>query len=99
MTLLLERFNLYSEKSPSESGKGIHVLGNCNDEVLLFVYDEKKKRYTVVQKFYQKNPRKYIEFYFGYATNKYATFTGDVINDLDFTDGTQATLPTIDKDT
>lgn len=50
--LMLERFGSYAEKSPS--GSGIHVLGNCNDEALPFVYDEKKKRYTVAQEFYQK---------------------------------------------
>lgn len=94
--LMLERFGSYAEKSPS--GNGIHVLGNCNDEALPFVYDEKKKRYTVAQEFYQKNPHNHIELYFGYATNRYATFTGDAINDLDFTDGTQASLTTLDKD-
>lgn len=96
VTLMLERFGSYAEKSPS--GNGIHVLGNCNDEVLPFVYDEKKKRYTVAPEFYQKNPRNHIELYFGYATNRYATFTGYAINDLDFTDGTQASLTTLDKD-
>lgn len=94
--LMLERFGSYAEKSPS--GNGIHVLGNCNDEVLPIVYDEKKKRYLLAREFYQKNPRNHIELYFGYATNRYATFTGDAINDLDFTDGTQASLTTFDKD-
>lgn len=96
VVLLLERFGSYAERSPS--GNGIHVLGNCNNDVLPFIYDEKKKRYTVAQDFYQKNPHNHIELYFGYATNRYATFTGDAINDLDFTDGTQAALTTLDKD-
>lgn len=94
--LRLERFGSYPERSPSRDG--IHVLGNCNDEVLPFVYDEKKKRYTLAQEFYQKNPNNHIELYFGYVTNRYATFTGDAINDLDFTYDTQATLATLDKD-
>lgn len=96
VTLMLERLGSYAEKSPS--GNRIHVLGNCNDAVLPVVYDEKKKRYLLAQEFYQKNPRNHIKLYFGYATNRYATFTGDAINDLDFTDGTQASLTTLDKD-
>ena len=96
VSMMLERFASYAEKSPS--GNGIHVLGNCNDGALPFVYDAKKNRYTVSQEFYQKNPNNHIELYFGYATNRYATFTGDVINNLDLTDGTQASLITLDKD-
>lgn len=56
------------------------------------------KHYTVAQDFYQKNPNNHIELYFGYTTNKYATFTGDAINDLYFSYGTHASLTTLDKD-
>jgi primase-polymerase (primpol)-like protein len=96
LSLLLERFSTYAEISPS--GNGVHILGTCEAEKIPLVYDEKKGRLTLSQEFYQKNPNNHIELYFGDATNRYATFTGNAINGYDLVDGTQAALITLDKD-
>ena len=94
--LLLERHDTYAEISPS--GNGIHILGICNNDRLPSIRDEGKSRITVAREFYQKNPNNHIELYFGHATNRHATFTGNAINDMDLTDGTTACITTLDKD-
>lgn len=58
----------------------------------LFFRDEGKGRITIAKEFYQKNPTNHIELYFGHATNRYATFTGNALNDKDLTDGTTACI-------
>jgi P4 family phage/plasmid primase-like protien len=93
---LLNRHQTYAEKSPS--GNGIHILGTCDAAKLPIVYDERKEHMKLAGEYYQKNPNNHIELYIGNATNRYATFTGNVINDLPLTDGTQAVLTTLDKD-
>lgn len=94
--LLLERHDTYAEISPS--GNGIHILGTCNNDSLPFVMNEEKGKETVAREFYQKNPNNHIELYFGHATNRCASFTGNAINDKDLADGTAACLTTLDKD-
>ena len=94
--LLLERHDTYAEISPS--GNGIHILGTCDNDSLPFIWDEAKGRVSVAREFYQKNPNNHIELYFGHATNRCASFTGNAINDKDLTDGTAACLTTLDKD-
>ena len=94
--LLLERHDSYAETSPS--GNGIHILGICDNDRLPFIRDEVKDRISVAREFYQKNPNNHIELYFGHATNRYATFTGNALNDKELTDGTVACLTTLDKD-
>ncbi len=94
--LLLERHDTYAETSPS--GNGIHILGICDNDRLPFIRYEGKSRITVAREFYQKNPNNHIELYFGHATNRYATFTGNAINGKDLTDGTTACITTLDKD-
>ena len=93
---LLMRFNSYAEVSPS--GEGFHILGYCDPEKLPLVYEETACRYKLDKAFYMKNPVNGIELYCGAYTNRLATFTGNTINDLDFTDGTTAILTTLDKD-
>ena len=94
--LLLERHDTYAETSPS--GNVIHILGICDNDRLPLIKDETKGRITVAREFYQKNPNNHIELYFGHATNRYATFTGNAINAKELTDGTTACLTTLDKD-
>ncbi len=94
--LLLERHDTYAETSPC--GNGIHILGTCDNYQLAFTIDEGKDRITVSREFYQKNPNNHIELYFGHATNRYATFTGNALNDKELTDVTAACLTTLDKD-
>lgn len=94
--ILLERHDTYAETSPS--GNGIHILGTCDNERLPLIKAEPNGRITVAREFYQENPNNHIELYFGHATNRYATFTGNAINDKELTDGTEACLITPDKD-
>ncbi len=46
----------------------------CNTKFIIF-YDSKRE-------FYQKNPNNHVELYIGDVTNRYATFTGNTINNL-----------------
>lgn len=92
---LIKRHGTYAEISPS--GKGLHLLGTCDNAQLPFVWDEDKQRETLQSGFYQKNPNNHIELYFGHITNRYATFTGDSISEADLTDGTEACLETLDR--
>lgn len=91
--LLLERHDTYAETSPS--GNGIHILGICDNDRLPFIRDENKSKITIAREFYHKNPNNHIELYFGHATNRYATFTGNALNDKELTDGTKASFTTL----
>lgn len=93
---LLKRHNSYAELSPS--GNGIHILGICDVKKLPIIYDEKKQRDVLSGEFYQKNSAIGIELYIGSVTNRFATFTGNVINDVPLSEGTEAVLATLDED-
>lgn len=94
--LLRARFRTYTEKSPS--GNGFHMLGYCDISKLPTHYDEKKQHNVINQEFYQKNSKIDLELYIGGLTNRYATFTGDIIEDLELADCTEAVLTTLDKE-
>lgn len=93
---LLKRHNSYAELSPS--GNGIHILGTCDVKKLPIIYDEKKQRDVLSGEFYQKNSAIGVELYIGSVTNRFATFTGNVINDVPLSEGTEAVLATLDED-
>ncbi len=93
---LLKRHNSYAELSPS--GNGIHILGTCDVKKLPIIYDEKKQRDVLSGEFYQKNSAIGIELYIGSVTNRFATFTGNVINDVPLSEGTEAVFATLDED-
>ena len=65
----------------SPSGKGLHAL--------------LPKDYK--EKYYQKNVKLDIESYIGGLTNRYFTYTGNVINDKPITDCTEELLKFLDK--
>lgn len=92
----LKRHNTYTEFSPS--GNGIHILGICDAKKLPIIYDEKKQRDVLSGEFYQKNSAIGIELYIGSVTNRFATFTGNVINDVPLSEGTEAVFATLDED-
>lgn len=92
----LKRHNSYTEFSPS--GNGIHILGTCDARKLPIIYDVKKQRNILSSEFYQKNSAIGVELYIGSATNRFATFTGNVINDAPLTEGTDAVLATLHED-
>ena len=94
--LMLSRFHSYAEKSPSDHG--IHIVGRVDATKLPVHHDAEKKRNVLDSEFYQKNSKLGIEQYLGGTTNRFATFTGNAINDLDLTDCTDAVLTTLDKE-
>lgn len=91
----IERMNTYTERSIS--GTGIHSYGTV-DISRIPTYVDKHGNTKLDRQFYQKNPHNGMEMYFGAITNRFAVFTGDVINDAPINDCTDAFLLTLDKD-
>jgi putative DNA primase/helicase len=91
----IERLNTYTERSIS--GTGIHAYGIV-DISRIPTYVDKDGRTKLDRQFYQKNPHNGMEIYFGDLTNRFAVFTGNVINNAPLRDCTEAFLTTLDKD-
>ena len=91
----LRRFNTYTERSVS--GEGFHFYGKCDMDKLPIVLDKKGER-KLDKTFYTKNPNNGMELYIGGLTNRFAVFTGDVVQDTPVSDCTAAVLTTLDKD-
>ena len=94
--LMLSRFSSYAEVSPS--GKGIHIIGQCDITKLPAHFDDRRKRLVLDSEYYQKRSDIGLELYIGDITNRYGTFTGNTINSLPIADCTQAVLTTLDKE-
>lgn len=94
--LMLSRFSSYSEVSPS--GKGIHIIGQCDITKLPVHFDDRRKKLVLDSEYYQKRSDIGLELYIGDITNRYGTFTGNTINSLPIADCTQAVLTTLDKE-
>ena len=94
--LMLSRFSSYAEVSPS--GKGIHIIGQCDITKLPVHFDDRRKKLVLDSEYYQKRSDIGLELYIGDITNRYGTFTGNTINSLPIADCTQAVLTTLDKE-
>ena len=94
--LMLSRFSSYAEVSPS--GKGIHIIGQCDITKLPVHFDDRRKKFVLDSEYYQKRSDIGLELYIGDITNRYGTFTGNTINSLPIADCTQAVLTTLDKE-
>lgn len=92
---LFARFNSYAERSVS--GGGIHQYGKC-DFTKLPTYIDKEGKTRLDKQFYQKNPNNELELYVGGITNRFAAFTGNVIENKPLRECTAAVLTTLDKD-
>ena len=92
--LLLERFDSYTEYSVS--GGGIHIYGKCDIGRLPTYIDDKGKP-RLNKAYYMKNPHNDTELYCGGITNRFAVFTGNVIQDVPLKECTDALLITLDK--
>ena len=68
----------YTERSPS--GTGYHIIFKC---------DISKLPHDLKTKYYQKNPHNDLEAYVAGATNRYFTYTGDVVCDMPIEDRTE----------
>ena len=94
--LMLSRFSSYAEVS--RSGKGIHIIGQCDITKLPVHFDDRRKKLVLDSEYYQKRSDIGLELYIGDITNRYGTFTGNTINSLPIADCTQAVLTTLDKE-
>ncbi len=91
---LLTRFDSYTERSVS--GSGIHIYGKC-DFTKLPTYIDKKGKVRLDNQFYQKNSNIDLELYVGGITNRFAAYTGNIIEDKPLRECTAAVLTTLDK--
>lgn len=91
---LLARFDSYTEYSVS--GTGIHIYGKCDFSKLPTFYN-KEKQTKLDNQFYQNNRKIGLELYVGGITNRFAAFTGNIIEDKPLRECTAALLTTLDK--
>lgn len=91
---LLARFDSYAEHSVS--GGGIHIYGRC-DLSKLPTYIDVNGKVRLDKQFYQKNSKIDLELYVGGITNRFAAYTGNIINDKPLRECTAAVLTTLDK--
>ena len=91
---LLARFDSYTEYSVS--GTGIHIYGKCDFSKLPTFYN-KEKNIKLDSQFYQNNRKIGLELYVGGITNRFAAFTGNIIEDKPLRECTAAVLTTLDK--
>jgi primase-polymerase (primpol)-like protein len=92
---ILALFNTYSEYSVS--GTGIHIYGLCNVEQLPTWVDPKDGKRKLAKEYYTHHPDNGLELYFGDLTNRFAVFTGSVINHQPLADCTDALLYTLNR--
>jgi len=86
--------NTYEELSPS--GEGIHYLFKVDvDRIPYYINERSQKRLS--KDYYSKNPHNDLEIYIGGLTNRYLTFTGNVISDLPLMERTDEVLAFLDK--
>ena len=92
---IFSRHDSYAEYSVS--GTGIHQYGKC-DFTKIPTYIDKNGKLCLDRQYYQKNPNNKMELYVGSITNRFAAFTGDVIENKPLRECTEAVLTTLDKD-
>ncbi len=91
---IMQLVDSYAEISPS--GKGIHIIGRC-DLSKIPVSDRKSSKGNVIgkklsDKYYAKNPHNHTELYIGSLTNRYATYTGNIVSNKEVTELTYEIL-------
>lgn len=86
---LNEHFQTYAENSPSKNGR--HWIFKCDTSGI------KNQDGKLDSCYYCKNPNNDLEIYFGGMTNRFLTFTGDVVSDLSIVDCTKAVQWFLDK--
>lgn len=86
---ILAHMGGYAERSPS--GDGYHIVFTCD---LSKIPQQNGK---LDPAYYQKNPLNGIECYFAGLTNRYFTYTGDIVIDKPVTDQTTQVLEFLEK--
>mgnify|MGYP002249924423 CR=1 FL=1 len=72
MQLMLSRFSSYAEVSPS--GKGIHIIGQCDITKLPVHFDDRRKRLVLDSEYIRNALILDWNVYIGDITNRYGTF-------------------------
>lgn len=80
----------YAEKSPSR--KGLHIIGKVDKSKI----PKNKDGTKISEKYYQKNKKINVECYIGGLTNRFFTFTDDVLVDKPINDRTKKLLIFLD---
>jgi primase-polymerase (primpol)-like protein len=91
----LSRFNSYAEHSVS--GTGIHIYGKCDISKLPASVDRTGKL-RLDTKYYMKNSPLDLELYMGGVTNRFAAFTGNIIENKPLKECTTAVLTTLNRE-
>lgn len=86
---LMEHFQTYAENSPSKTGR--HWIFKCDTSAI------PSQNGKLDSCYYCKNPNNDLEIYFGGMTNRFLTFTGDIISNLPIVDCTDAAQWFLDK--
>ena len=84
----------YTEISPS--GKGYHILFTVDIDRVPTIIDNVGKL-KLDPKYYQKNPHNQLECYIDGITNRYFTFTGNVVNNKPLEERTEQLLTFLNK--
>ena len=93
--MMLSRFDSYTEYSVS--GGGIHIYGKCELKQLPIFIDQKGQP-RLDRQYYIKNSGNGLELYIGGLTNRFAVYTGNVIEEKTLRECTSAILTTLDKE-
>ena len=81
---------LHSYSEFSVSGAGIHIYGLCDVAQLPTWVDPKDGKRKLAKEYYTHHPDNGLELYVGELTNRFAAFTGKVIQDGPLVDCTSA---------
>ena len=87
--VIITLFDTYTERSPS--GKGYHIIFKCDVSKISTLNGK------LDEKYYQKNPYNELECYFSGITNRYFTYTGDIVRDKPIEDRTEQVLTFLDN--
>ena len=90
---IINLMDTYTELSPSKTG--YHLLFTVDLDKIPTINNTGKKKLD--NKYYQKNPHNQIECYIDGLTNRYFTFTGDVVNDKPICERTNELLTFLNK--
>ena len=91
---IINLMDTYTELSPSKTG--YHLLFMVDLDKLPTIINDKGDK-KLDSKYYQKNPHNQIECYIDGLTNRYFTFTGNVVNDKPICERTNELLMFLDK--
>ena len=94
-TAIRALFPTYTEISPS--GHGYHIYGRADLTRIPQSWNEKEGCWKLATNYYSKNSEKDLEIYIGGLTNRFGTFTGNMLETVDtVTECTDAVLTFLD---